>query len=410
MMKPLKQNEMMANEKNDQKISVALMASFVILTIQYFILVYFNLFSTSTVAGIQLLSKILVGAAFLYALPAVLRRGQLKLVTVYFFAIVIFLLHYAIFPENRTYIVGLLFSVFLISLPTFIYSLSIQDYSVLKVTMKKASYIVFGFGLLIGALILSGKISLGAYSMPLSYYMLLPAIMFIDELLDKFSLRSLLFTILSLLIILVLGSRGAILCIAVFIVLKFFRLYQKQTYKKVLGYFGFVGILTGIFLFFPKIILYIYNGLLAYGINSRTLFLFLKDGFYLSGRDRIYEKMIDEIVAHPILGIGIAGDRLLFSDSYAHNLFLEILANFGLLMGGIILIVLIVILIRALRTKDLEKYHMMIIYLGEPWVCAFNDKQFLFDGYEILDLLGVSIRIMRKSKVAAPYKNKEEKP
>ena len=45
--------------KDDTKISWALMSSFLILTLQYLVLIYFNLLETSVGSNIQLLSKAL---------------------------------------------------------------------------------------------------------------------------------------------------------------------------------------------------------------------------------------------------------------------------------------------------------------------------------------------------------------
>lgn len=65
---------MVKNKSDDQKISIAIMASFIVLTIQYFLLIYFNLIGTGIGSGIQLFSKVMVGVLFLYALPAVLKE------------------------------------------------------------------------------------------------------------------------------------------------------------------------------------------------------------------------------------------------------------------------------------------------------------------------------------------------
>ena len=232
---------------DDKKISIALMASFVILTIQYFVLIFFAFIGTPIGAAIQLLSKGLVGSTFVYALVPVLKRNRIRFIAVYFIAIFIFLLHYIIFPENKTYMLELFFPIFFMSLPSFIYGLSIQEFSVLKEIMKKSSYIILVLGVLLGGLIFTGKASVGAYSMSLSYYMLLPSIIFFDELLDEFSLKSLIFFVLSLIVILALGSRGTILCIIVFMGLKLLRPQTKGIHKKIVMNSGIFS--AGLFIF-----------------------------------------------------------------------------------------------------------------------------------------------------------------
>ena len=103
---------MVKNKSDDQKISIAIMASFIVLTIQYFLLIYFNLIGTGIGSGIQLFSKVMVGVLFLYALPAVLKRSLGKFIGVYFVAILIFLVNYLFFPQNHLYLKQLIFPLF----------------------------------------------------------------------------------------------------------------------------------------------------------------------------------------------------------------------------------------------------------------------------------------------------------
>jgi hypothetical protein len=363
----------------DKKISLALMASFVILIIQYFILIYFNLIDSGTGSRIQLISKGLVGVAFLYAFPSVLKRSGIKAIGIYGFSIFIFLIHFTIFPENRTYMTNLIFPFFFMSLPAFIYTLSIKDLRVFKTIMKKLGYIVFIFGLLIGMLVFLGRTSVGAYSMSLSYYMLLPTILFLDELLDKFSLKTLVLVGISLLIILALGSRGAILCVIVFIILKFIRPNSKRTYKRALGHFSIICVGVVALVFMEQILMSIYNFLMRFGINSRSLILFTRENIYLTGRDRIYENVLSEILENPILGIGIAGDTRIIGNSYVHNFFIEVVGNFGVVLGSILSITVLLLIIKSLLTKDTLKYNLFIIWLSLGFVHLMVSSSYLTD-------------------------------
>ena len=88
-------NSVNKEKSDDKKISIALMAPFVILTIQYFILIYFDL---SEISKVQLISKVLVGLVLFYTLPIVIRRSKLKIIGSYSVGIFVFLLHYLMFP------------------------------------------------------------------------------------------------------------------------------------------------------------------------------------------------------------------------------------------------------------------------------------------------------------------------
>src|SRR5690554_1590591 len=127
-------------EKGDKKISIALMASFVILTIQYFILAYFNLFGTVNASKIQLLSKLIVGVIFLYALPIVWKRSKKKFIIIYFIGIFLFLINYLMFQQNQAYLKELIIPVFLMSLPIFVFSLSIYNLDILRKVMRSEEH------------------------------------------------------------------------------------------------------------------------------------------------------------------------------------------------------------------------------------------------------------------------------
>jgi hypothetical protein len=390
MINALRKNNKSIEKSDDKKISIALMSSFVVLTIQYFILVYFDLLGSSEASGVQLLSKVLVGIAFAFALPSVIKRNKIKFIVTYFVTVFIFLVNYIIFPENHLYLKELIFPFFFMSLPAFVYSVSLRDWNTLKQIMKKASLIIFIFGALLGTLIFLGKASAGVYSMSLSYYMLLPTIIFLDELMNKFSLKSLFLFIISFFVILALGSRGAILCIIVFIALKLVRFNFKLSYSKVLYYVITLGTIIFTFIYLDRILNFIYNLFSNIGIGSRTIFLFLSEDVHLSGRDNIYKQLMGAIFDNPILGLGFAADRRILGGEYAHNFFLEVITQFGVLFGGIILFILILLILKSLLTRNTEKYSMVIIWLSLGFVHLMVSSSYLID-IKFWILLGIIV-------------------
>lgn len=379
----MKKNMIINIEKShfidDKKISYALLAPFVILTIQYFILIYFNMLETSSAFRVQLLSKILVGFAFACALPVVLKKNAIKLIGIYILFISIFMAHYMLFTENRLYMHRLIFPLFFMSLPAFIYSFSIHDLNILKQYMTKASYIIFTLGLILACLVISGNASIDIYSMSLSYYMLLPAIMFIDDFLDNFSLKSLLLTIISLLIILTIGSRGAILCSVVFFTLKFVKTNAKFSFKKIFGHLSILFILFFTFILFNEILETIYDFLLTFDIRSRSVSLFLNNATHLSGRGSIYKEILKNIFDNPLLGLGIAGDRAILEGTYVHNIFIELMADFGIIAGLATITLLSFLIIRAFFTKNMIKYNLVIIWFSLGFVHLMVSASYLTD-------------------------------
>ena len=372
---------MNTSSQGDKKISIALVSSFIVLPLQYLFLIYFDMWGTDIAGTIQLTSKALVGLFFLYALPVVLSRNLLKCVIVYAVGISLFTLNFMVFPENFHCLRELIFPFFFMCLPAFVYSFSIDDWTILKKAMKKSSYIIFLIGLAIGGGVFAGFVSVGLYSMSFSYYMLFPAVIFLDELLEKYSLQVSIFAFISLVLILALGSRGAILCIILFVIFKIIRPGDKLKYQGILTSLGILLLgMTGYM--FLDVILGAFNNLfLNFGINSRSISLFLREGLYLSGRDILYGLLFRAISSNPFLGIGLAGDRFVLGGPhiYAHNILVEVIANFGIVMGASVLAVMFVMIVRSLIKSDRDEYSMLIIWLSLGFIHIMVSSSYLID-------------------------------
>src|SRR5699024_7234522 len=169
---------------------------------------------------IQLISKGIVGIFYLIALPIILKRNKNKICMVYLITLIIFVLNFILFRENRIYLRSIAFSLFFTSLPSFIYAYSIRSWNVLMNIMKKASIIIFIVGALLSVSVFMGNISIGAYSMSLSYYMLLPSVISFNDFIETRSLTHLVISIVSLSIIFAFGARGLVLCWCIFVSLK----------------------------------------------------------------------------------------------------------------------------------------------------------------------------------------------
>lgn len=104
----------------DKRISIAIMSSFVVLTIQYLILIYFNLIDTNLGSIVQLISKVLVGFFYLIALPTVFKRNKITFAGIYFIVVFLFLFNYLVFDKNWPYLQTIIFPLFLyVFLPSY---------------------------------------------------------------------------------------------------------------------------------------------------------------------------------------------------------------------------------------------------------------------------------------------------
>ena len=162
-------------------------------------------------------------------------------------------------------------------------------------------------------------------------------------------------------VILLFCSRSPILAIAIFAVYYFFIEKRKSKMAILL-----MPVLILIVVLIKPILLYTQS----LGLDSRTISMFLEgDIESASGRDFIYPIVIKGLEDNPILGVGIYGDRLLYpsdniSTAYPHNLFLEILVQYGVFFGSIFIIVIFLPIFRIWRIKQDYRILFMVIAIG----------------------------------------------
>ncbi len=201
----------------------------------------------------------------------------------------------------------------------------------------------------------NGEIIKTSYNLDFGYSVTFVAIIFAYFFFrEKKKLYGVLFVICTF-IVLAVGSRGSLLCLLIFFVLYFLSSSKQYFNKKRIAIIFFLGII-GIIIFavsYKHIFSYIVNSLESIGISSRTLTSLaegsISDG---NGRERIYSLAIGMIKNGGIFGYGPYGDRYIIGQEfywgYAHNIALEILITFGVIIGSIILIAFLFFSIRML--------------------------------------------------------------
>jgi len=378
----------------DKKISITIMSSFAILTIQYFVLIYFNLIGTNLGQVVQLTSKGIVGFFYFLALPAVIKRRKTTFIVTYLIWIFLFIINYVIFSQNWIYLKSIIFPLFFICLPSFIYAYSIHDINVLIEVINKTYNVIFIFGALIGILVFVNKASIGDYSMSLSYYMLLPSIIGLYNFFKQNHLRSLLLSLISFFVILSLGARGPVMCLGFFIINYIIKNNLKINYKNLFLMFLAIMIFIFLLLNFENIIFKLYNYFTRFGIQSRTLLLLLEGRIsQSSSRNNLYNEIWYLIKDNPIFGIGLAGDRY-YTGMYVHNIFLEILSGFGIIVGSFLVLLLLIICYKVFRMKNLNNSNLLIIWMSIGLIPLLVSGSYLTH-YQFWIFLGIFLKLYR---------------
>ena len=168
--------------------------------------------------------------------------------------------------------------------------------------------------------------------------------------------------IVSMCIILLAGSRGPLVPIVAFVVLRKFLIGMLRD-KMMWTLF----LIMGIFVFFllleelPAIVVQ----LQSLGINSRTL-MYLSEGIVTndSGRGEIYSNVISKIIENPIIGYGVFADRNFVNGVYCHNIFLELFIDFGCFIPILGMIIFIIYFSRILcLVSRQEMLFFMLLFL-----------------------------------------------
>ena len=181
----------------------------------------------------------------------------------------------------------------------------------------------------------------GEESMGLAYNMLPSVILVSRNYLYRHNQQDFLLTIIGLFVLMSLGTRGPIVAFALFIVLfyLFCKNYTSSISSRIAILLGF-----GIFyLLLNPILLILLTIAKSFGFGTRAYDAILEgDVFNAENREWIYDKVVDYIIYDKSnIGYGFFYDRVILGmdvSSYCHNLFYEVCLDFGIYIGGALLI------------------------------------------------------------------------
>lgn len=168
------------------------------------------------------------------------------------------------------------------------------------------------------------------------------------------------------------GSRGTFLCLfAYFLMIGIEKIKSGSTRKRAAVIFFCSALFLLLTIFSDELAVALQLKLSHTSVDSRTLAWLLQSdsGLGMSGRDRIYDSALELIRKDPF-GYGVLADREFFG-SYVHNLFLEIMLDFGWIVGGSFCLILIVRFIKLLRNPWMKRVRWIVIFsLGQLMVSS----------------------------------------
>ncbi len=216
-------------------------------------------------------------------------------------------------------------------------------------------------------------------------------------------LRYWLATIPGIVLIFSYGTRGAMLCMFVFIAVCLYQYLLKSRSMAGKFVFAVVALVLLIFItsgtFFVSAVEWIADKFSGWGFSTRIFDMFLAgDIAHDNGRDPIIRDVWEAISNEPIIGHGIMSDRV-FAGNYAHNLFLELWCQFGVILGTVIFMLLAWIPLKSLfKVKSADAKMLIWMYICMVFVKLMLSGSYLHES-NLFFMLGMCLTMMRNQEL-----------
>ncbi len=208
------------------------------------------------------------------------------------------------------------------------------------------------------------------------------------------------FSAIGFIYLLALGTRGPILILLVYVIVKLYCVGPDNFWKKILlTVFLFAsGLIISNSNLYISILRYVRTMFYQVGLSTRIIDFAVEGNMisYLSGRDEIFSTAFEMIKERPFLGYGVYGDWAVVGWNI-HNMYLELLVHFGVILGGAILAWLATLVIRAYRlSRNDGAKDMILIFACFVFIRGFFGGSYLMFG--VYFLIGLCIKEIRKAK------------
>lgn len=322
----------------------------------------------------------------------VIKRVRLSTLLLPLLLLLLYVLSAAFNTDARQYMMGewgdltgnKFYWLFIYAVPAFLIIRRIWDYDRLFRCMLAFSIpsLICSLGVLILYLVQDDQPGYMSYS-----YDLLPAVVVL--LFGFFTKRKTLYLIggiVGFVIMFFCGARGPILCVFVAIVLYIIFMTEKTSTKILIVMISAIALVL-LLVFWDPIFQALCNIAESSGLSSRMLEK-IADGSLVddSGRGSVRSELIPHLNT---FGYGLYGDRVLTGGRYAHNIFVEILVEFGLLFGTAIILLLLFLLVAGLFTKDRGKRLLFIFFFSTGFVRLLMSSSFLSKEAAFYAMVGI---------------------
>lgn len=350
-----------------------------------------------------LLIYLILGIVTLISVSEIISQSyKLIIISLYVF-VMLCLVSVMLYSDNQIYIISYLRNYFLLVFPYLIVGFVLYDYQNLFKYAKWLVPLAIISALVEYAITLSTTQMLSSDNMSFAYY-ILPSVIF--ALYFAFTNRTIfdvLLSIVGVLLVVAAGTRGPVLCVIFYIGL-YLLLHFKSSRMIIATVTSTIGLTW--FVLSEYLIVFLQrlnNVFIKLGLSTRILdYLLLGNYFDISVRDTYFNTVLDAIMSRPFIGYGVFGDRSILQyigaapegtvGTYVHNIFIEFLCHYGIILGSLILFGLTYFLIKSyLIERNNLKGEAILIILPMAIFKLFMSNSYLQEPYFWL-LLGMCLR------------------
>lgn len=329
------------------------------------------------------------------------RNVPIDVFTVIIFFSVVYLISYLFFEKNRAYLFtsftdyddNPLYLLFFYSLPGYIFVRKLTDYKFFYKILVVSSYIIVVMSIVV--FFSDGEVH-GKQYMTFSYNMLLQLFVLLYYRPKRFKVLHLSLIVIGIGVFVLGGSRGALVSFVVAVFL--FYIQKMQLNRKIIVRMIIVALLVTLYVVFHKqVMILIVDIMDALSIKSRNFEYLVQNIFFDdSHRMRMYKRSLEQI---NFFGYGLKGDRVFLEGSYVHNLFIELLIDFGWIMGISVIALLLFLLSVGIKNKNQQEHFFVIMLIANGFFGLLVSGSYLNQTPAFFMLFGFCVNsLLRKNQ------------
>lgn len=336
-------------------------------------------------------SKILLGIILCISLCIIAKRNVVLLITMEICPIVLMIITLLTNRITLSEMLDIIFDLCLVYIPLGICAYSVSDGKRLLQGLYNGSFLIHP--ILIIMMILFKSESGNPYTMSGGYAVLLQLLVVLDHFFYEKRPLDIILVCVDVSMILIRGSRGPLVCLFAFCVFSFFT--SEKVKKKTKYILTFVGSMCFVVLFLLKNVLaeWLISMLHSIGLSSRTLTIIISGSGSDSERLRIYNYYWNLIKERPFCGYGLAGR---WDVGYPHNIGIELGLAFGVVIGSVCIVFLLVTLCKGITQKNTAWRRLTIIFVSIEVSLLFSGSFLLSFTFYISLLMCMKCRTIHK--------------